>query len=172
MFLIKPYWQYGKSYIIISLLISVFIVPITPLITVLLTQTIIDTITIGATFNDILMIIIRFITILIGSGIIQSIFNIYGEPVVVKIYQKMNKDIYEKALKTDYKYYDDPEFYNNYTWAINEFTSKSEEAKNLFINVFQSISITITMLTVILVSGPWIVAMTLVMLVLTTTTAI
>ena len=167
-FLMKPYWKYGKIYIIVSLAIAVLIIPISALAGVLFTQVVIDAIVSGAAFSDVLVIIFVFFSILIGTAVIQSAFNTFGDPVKTRIFQKMNKDIYDKALKTDFKYYDDPDFYNNYTWAINEFTNKSEDAKNLFVNVCQSVSMIVTMLAVILLLGPWIVALTLAMLVVTT----
>ena len=167
-FLTKNYWKYGKLYIVISLIISVFVIPASTLANILYTQTIIDSVVAGAAFEEVLMTIFLFIIILVGAIVIQSIFNTYGEPVVVKIHQKINKEIYDKALKTDYKYYDDPDFYDNYTWAINEFAAKSEEAKNLFINVCHSISTVISMLAVILLLGPWIVVITILQLVLVT----
>ena len=167
-YLIKPYWKYGKIYIIISLIISAFIIPIGAFFGVLYTQTVIDAVVDGATFKEVLIIIFFFVIISVASFVIQSIFNTYGEPVLVKIYQKMNKDIYDRAFKTDYKYYDDSEFYNNYTWAINEFTNKSEEAKNLLLNVCSSISIIVSMLALILSLGPWIVVITLVQIILLT----
>ena len=168
-FLIKPYWKYGKLYIVVSLLIACVVMPISTIATVLYTQTIIDAVGAGASFSEIIIIIFQFVAILIGAFIVQSFFNIYGEPIMTKIHLKINKEVYDKALKTDYKYFDDPEFYNNYTWAINEFVSRSEESKNLLVNIFQSISVITSMLAVILAIGPWIVVITLAMLVLTTT---
>ena len=37
---------------------------------------------------------------------------------------------------TDYKYFDNPEFYDNYTWTINERVQKANEARSMIVSFF------------------------------------
>ena len=46
----------------------------------------------------------------------MSVFdNLYKEARWVEISQKINAEVYNKVLMTDFEYFDDPQFYNNYT---------------------------------------------------------
>lgn len=79
-FLFKPYWKYGKTYIMLSLVISVVISPINSLASVLFTQTVIDAVASGATFKNIVWIIIQFLLILLSTLLIQNAYDIlYSE---------------------------------------------------------------------------------------------
>ena len=53
-----------------------------------------------------------------------------------KVEKKIKRDIYEKAKMTDYKYFDNPEFYDNYTWTINERVQKANEARSMIVSFF------------------------------------
>ena len=71
------------------------------------------------------------ILILLFTLLIQNTFDIfYKEKKSTEIQLNLNQDIYRQILSTDYKYFDDPEFYNNYTLTVNEYSNKSREAVN------------------------------------------
>jgi ATP-binding cassette subfamily B protein len=168
LFLAKPYLKYDKTYTVVSFIISVFVAPINSLASVLFTQSVIDAVASGATFKDIVWIILKFLFVLLITLLVQNIYDIiYSEKKQAEIHLKINSEIYEQVLKTDYKYFDDPNFYNNYTWTINEYANKSREAINLIINTFKSLSTIISMITVILVLGPWLIVITLIEMIIT-----
>ena len=130
-FLFKPYLEHGKMYIVFSLIISVVIAPINSLASVLFTQTVVDAVASGATFKTVFWIIIQFLLILLSTLLVQNAYDIlYSERKLTEIYLKINSKIYERVLHTDYKFFDNPEFYNNYTWTINEYANKSRENWN------------------------------------------
>lgn len=167
-FLFKPYWEYGKTYVIISSIISIFITPINSLASVMFTQTVIDAVANGATFKAIVWIIVQFLAILLSTLLVQNAYDVlYSERKMSEIHLTINSKIYNQVLQTDYRFYDDPDFYNNYTWAINEYANKSREATNLIINIFKSLSTIISMVSVILIVGPWLILITLVEMVIT-----
>ena len=168
LFILKTYWQHGKSYMIISILFVLIVMPTNSLVTVLLTQNVTDAVAFGYSFDHVMMIIVRYVAVLIGTLITSNIYETYGEIARARIKQKINLEIYQKAYKTDYQHFDDPNFYNNYTWAINEFAQKAEDAAGIFVNIFQSLAIAVTMFTLIIILGPWIVVMTIAMLAITT----
>jgi len=115
-----------------------------------------------------MIIIVRYVAALIGTLIVGNIYEIYGEIAKTRVKQKINLEIYQKAYKTDYQHFDNPDFYNNHTWAINEFAQKAEDAAGIFVNIFQSLAVAVTMFTLIIILGPWIVVMTIAMLIITT----
>lgn len=165
-FLIKPFWQ-EKGFMLASIFIYVFITPLNAVASVLFTQSVIDAVSEGKSFWDVLKIIMVFLLILISTIIIQNTFdNLYSEPKLVKINRNINKNIYNKILRTDYRYFDDPEFYNNFTWAINEYCTKANEALLLFLNICRSVSTIISMITLIATVGPLLILITMIQMAL------
>lgn len=42
---------------------------------------------------------------------------------------RLKADAYKQAIKTDYKYIDDPEYYDNYTWPSASIRLKQSKRK-------------------------------------------
>ncbi|MDR3046774.1 MAG: ABC transporter ATP-binding protein/permease [Bacteroidales bacterium] len=148
---------------------TVILAPIKSTVSILFTQSIIDAVGEGTSFNEVLMIILYFLSFNSITLIFNQAFDtLYAEKKLVEIRQKINLEIYNKIIVTDYKYFDDPEFYNNYTWAVNEYTSKSNEACTLFNNMCRSVLTLITMLTFIAILGPWLIVISVVQITIST----
>lgn len=162
-YLVKPYWKYGKAYSIISFFVAAIISPLDSIAGVLFTQTVIDAVAAGATFGGVIAIIVRFLLVLLFTLIIRNAYDVlYSGYKLPDIQQKINLEIYHKVLKTDYKYFDNPEFFDDYTWAINEYAAKSAEAYNLIMRMLQSISTIISMVSIIVILGPGLIAITII----------
>ena len=168
-FLLKPYWKYGKMYSIVTIIISVAVTPLSSIANVLFFQEIINAVAADESFRNVLMIIFYYCIVLLAVIIINSAYeSLYKERKMTEINQKVNLEIYQNVLKTDYKYFDDPEFYNNYTWAIKDYAGKAGEAFNLGIDILRSISIMIAMLSILLLMGPGIILITIVQMLIMT----
>ncbi len=166
--LIKPYWKYGKTYIILSIIMSVVVAPVNALASVFFTQSVIDAVAHEVSFFEVIIIILRFLFVLLFTLLIQNTFDIfYKEKKSTENQLNLNQDIYRQILSTDYKYFDDPEFYNNYTLTVNEYSNKSREAVELIINILKSLSTIISMGSVIIVLGPWLVVITVIEMIIT-----
>lgn len=166
--LIKPYWKYGKTYIILSIIMSVVVAPVNALASVFFTQSVIDAVAHEVSFFEVIIIILRFLFVLLFTLLIQNTFDIfYKEKKSTEIQLNLNQDIYRQILSTDYKYFDDPEFYNNYTLTVNEYSNKSREAVELIINILKSLSTIISMGSVLIVLGPWLVVITVIEMIIT-----
>lgn len=48
-----------------------------------------------------------------------------------------NREIYEKAVHVDYKYIDDPKYYDNFAWAVEEYSTQLEKARSFLIDFAQ-----------------------------------
>ena len=83
-------------------------------------------------------------------------FNLYGLKKYILIRGTIDKENYQKANKTDYKYFDDPEFYDNYTYAINERSNKAEQARLLLIRLL-STSVVIISLSTLIATSKWVI---------------
>lgn len=121
-YVLKPIWKYDKLYMINCMFMSLIINPINSIAGVLFTQNVVDAVGNGKEFSEILLIILTFLFILLLVIIIQNAFNtLYKESHWEKIKQKINSEVYEKVLNTDFEHFDNPDFYNDYTWTINEY---------------------------------------------------
>jgi ABC transporter related len=147
---------------------SVVVAPVNALASVFFTQSVIDAVAHEVSFFEVIIIILRFLFVLLFTLLIQNTFDIfYKEKKSTEIQLNLNQDIYRQILSTDYKYFDDPEFYNNYTLTVNEYSNKSREAVELIINILKSLSTIISMGSVIIVLGPWLVVITVIEMIIT-----
>ena len=125
-FLFKPVWKYGKSYIIVSLLSAAFIAPLAPVTYVLLTQKVVDSIANGNSFWNAVVLISVLYGANMGVWLVRTgIRELYLDIKKEKIAAQINIDTYYQGIATDYKYFDDPEFYDDYTLAASEYSSKA-----------------------------------------------
>jgi len=65
------------------------------------------------------------ITLIFGIGIANTLFYRwyyqYYQPIIdKKLQHRMHAELFEHALKMDLACYDDPKFYNDYVWAMDE----------------------------------------------------
>jgi ATP-binding cassette subfamily B protein len=158
LYLVKPYWKYGKIYFVGKFVISIFCSPILALIEVILIQVVIDAITTGATLRATLLIAVSYQIAYLGVQLIRwGFLLLYDRWKAVDIQIKINRSIYEKAINTDYKYFDNPEFYNNYTFAISEFAAKSAGALDWLLQVCGTISVIFAMTVYVAGLGAWVI---------------
>ncbi|MBQ8164119.1 MAG: ABC transporter ATP-binding protein [Clostridia bacterium] len=85
----------------------------------------------------------------------ENVFNMFCKNSKLPyIEMRLKQEAYKKAINTDYKFIDNPEYYDNYSWAINQYAGRAQDAQGL-INKIASSVITITsMLAIITVLSP------------------
>lgn len=167
-YVLKPIWKYDKLYMINCMFMSLIINPINSIAGVLFTQNVVDAVGNGKEFSEILLIILTFLFILLLVIIIQNAFNtLYKESHWEKIKQKINSEVYEKVLNTDFEHFDNPDFYNDYTWTINEYSNKAYESNSLLENICRSLSTIVSMTTFIAILGPWLIVFTIIEMLIT-----
>lgn len=88
--------------------------------------------------------------------LIPCAFYSYFERKNTYINLKINSDIYKKAAQIDYKYIDNPDYYNRYTWAINEYVRQTNAARDFINNTLQYFMAIAVLLSIIATIGPWI----------------
>jgi len=73
-------------------------------------------------------VLIYLVILFIVANIKQSLYNYYGyyagEINKQKISRRMNMELYKKAAGMDLKCYDDPNFYNDFVWAMSEASTR------------------------------------------------
>lgn len=150
--LCRPYWKYGKIYLVLSVFVFVLRAPIEDYIYVRFPEIVIDSLSKGDTFVRIAVIASIICTVSLSIHILPYIFNEYFTRRQEAIDLKVKRDIYEKARQTDYKYIDNPDYYDNYAWAVNEYANQVGSVRkfiNKFLGYFLSISVLIAIMATI-----------------------
>jgi len=162
LFLLKPYWKYGKLYMIISLIGSVVLTPVSAYLTVKLPANAIDAVVRGDSGKQILIIVISYsAAILVINLITNLVGSLYGNVRQVDINYKIMHEVNEKALYTDYKYYDNPDFYAKFSYAQQQYAQQSTQMMTFGTAFAGNIVSVIIMGVVIINAGPILIAVTL-----------
>ena len=131
------------------------------IIFVLFTKYLFDAIEDGTEFKTVLFWVLLFA----GYSAVLELFNkwrlqVYVPRVKLILHEAVQNELYQKARELDQSCYDDPEFYNDFIWAIRESSERVAhimENFSIFINrVVSSVAI-----LGLLVSMDWIVAVML-----------
>ncbi len=153
-YLLSFFLKYGKSFFIFIIFTCLF----TPLFTVLDIYLLKFSI---ASINNPLYKVIIGVSLILGLmlfiNVISNIIEIYlGEKLIVKIRSNINKEIFDKISVTDFKYFDDNLFYDNYSWTVNQLVNQSHAAARFIWNIISSL-VTIISLVILMISMDWIV---------------
>lgn len=161
LFLLKPYWDYGKAYILLSLFVSMLLKPFSAFLSTLLPQKSIDAMVVGADKKEIFFIIIAFSLGILFISIIEKLEKAYSDITVRKIDYKIKNEVNQKALYTDFKYYDDPNFFTKFVFAQEQYPQGALSALRTLPQFLQSIITVVTMGAVITSAGPVLLCITI-----------
>ena len=137
--LCRPYWKYGKAYLILSIAIPALLTPLNDVIYVYFPKEVVDLLYSGKSFSYITIFVAIICGVSFLTNMIPRFFSCYFKRTQANIDLKVKRDIYEKAIQTDYKFIDNPKYYDNYTWAMDEYASQTSAART-FINNFSVFS--------------------------------
>ena len=161
LFLLKPYWKYGKLFMAVMLITSLAVKPLSTYLTTLLPQKAIDTMIGGGTKKEILTVILSFAGVLIVLALIQKLSEVFTRMTQQKINLMVKNDVNVKSLYTDYKYYDSPDFYTKFIFAQEKYPGESYYAAYLLPRLL-SAAVTAGTLSVYIASvGPGLLAVSL-----------
>lgn len=167
LFLLKPYWKYGKTYVLITLMMSVIFQPFSAYLATRLPQKAIDALMAGAPHNDILLLIGLYTLGIALVSIVQKIIDMaYSKLALIKIMNRIRNEVNEKALFTDFKYYDNPEFFTQFMFAQEQFPIQAGVAMRFVPDVLKGVVTAATMSTLIAVEGSALLGITLFFLVI------
>nr|WP_296461183.1 ABC transporter ATP-binding protein [uncultured Acetatifactor sp.] len=161
--LYKPYLKYGKRFVFCSWIFWICIVPVVQIITVHLPSTIINMLQAGESYQNVVICVIGMQMMLMLQPVYEDVFNMFCKNRALPyIEAKLKQDVYKKAVETDYEYIDDPEYFDNYTWAVNQYAAKAQDAQEMTNRMSSSTIVICSMLTVIAVLSPFAVVVTIV----------
>jgi ATP-binding cassette subfamily B protein len=139
-FLLGPYWRHGKAFMIVTVALAAVFQPLSTTLTALLPKAAIDAVLAGRPRNEILLIIGLFTLGIALVSVAQKVVELgYSRPMKWKIDHRINNDVNEKALFTDFKYYDNPDFFKKFNFAQEEFAGQAWMAMYFFPNIIKDI---------------------------------
>ena len=155
LFLIRPFWKYGKGYILTVILMSTLLQPVSAYLTALLPQKAIDAVMNDSPRNEVITIIVLFSLFIVIVAALEKVIQMaYTQMNLVKISNKIKNDVNEKALQTDYKYYDSPDFFVRFTFAQETYPIHAQNVMMFLPDILRGIATMIAMIAIIVTVGP------------------
>lgn len=155
-FLVKIYLQYAKGWFFVVCL-STLLSPLMAYIDVVILRDAVDFLELEQGLSIVVNQMLVWLAVYIGVVIINSIIETYiGENMNTIVANKINRKIYTQILKTDYKYFDKTDFYNDYTWTLNNFYSQTFSSVQMIWQFLMSL-FTIGTIGTLMLSMDWIV---------------
>jgi ATP-binding cassette subfamily B protein len=156
-FLLNLYRKYALGFLIATVAFWAMWGPASSLLNVYVSRAVIDKILSHSPYLAIVGTAALIYALQMLLGFATQIFgNIFQAPKSAQIEFRVNREIFEKALATDYKYYDSPGFYTDFTWAAQNLASQLEQARSTLENLIQNFAQFVAMAAYISVVGPWV----------------
>ena len=161
-FLIKPYWKYGRLYMIVTVGMAAVFSPLSTYLATLLPQKAIDAVMAGEGRGEVLKIIgIYTLAIALLAAVKELVKMGYTDLTAQQIRMRIRNEVNEKALFTDYKYYDNPEFFKKFMYAQEEYPDHASMAMWFLPRIITGVVTIAVMTTLIAVTGPILLGVTL-----------
>ena len=162
-FLLKPYWKYGKVYVIVTVLMAAVFQPLSALLSAYLPKKAIDAVAAGIPRREILLTIgLYTLAIALIAAADKLIEMAYSRIAKMKIGLKITNDVNEKALFTDFKYYDNPDFFTKFMFAQENYPNQASFAMFLLPKILKGfVTMAVMSTTVIKEASPALLGVTL-----------
>ncbi len=154
-FLLKPYWKYGKGYILTVLLMSAVLQPVSAYLTARLPQKAIDAVMNDTPHNEVIYIIVIYTLFIILVSALEKFIKLsYSQMTLVNVSNKIKNDVNKKALATDFKYYDSPDFFVKFIYAQDNFPAHAQNVVMILPDILRGAATTVAMTAIIASVGP------------------
>ena len=159
-FMLKYSFKYAPSYTFVTLG-EAFGRGAWHIISVLFTKYLFDSIEAGIAFESLLF----WILLVAGYNASFELFNkwrleVYIPRVQLILHEGIQNELYKKARELDQSCYDDPEFYNDFIWAIRESDNRTVQIMENF-SIFINRIVSSAVIFGLLASMDWVVAVLL-----------
>ncbi|MDR2614955.1 MAG: hypothetical protein LBC28_00080 [Oscillospiraceae bacterium] len=134
----RPFWKYGKLYIMLSFFSNVITAPIGAIAGVTVAQAVIDAVVAGETLAAVLKIVAAYFGVFIFANITQTfVETFFRNWKRQEVIANVACDLYAQAQKTDLKYIDDPKYFNGFEISLADLANLSE---NMFTEIYSVLS--------------------------------
>lgn len=155
-FLMRFYKRYALEYIIITICFWAAWGPLNSLLQVYTSSAIINALVNRYPYGKILLTAGFIAAANILLGLMTNLMStVYMDVKSTRLRNQVNREIYKRALETDYRYYDSAEFYADFTWAAQNLSGQLENARSIIENTIQNAAQFAAMAAYIAVVGPW-----------------
>ncbi len=156
LWLVKPFWKYGRWVVLYGLIHNGIIWPLRDLLQVYTPQIVVNAMDAGRSFGAVaataaLLCLVSFAAYAASDYYWEMLDKTGTERVKLKI----RSLVYDKAEATDYARIDDPEFYDKYKWAQDNYATKAEDAVKMCNNLTRGVMCILTLASVIATVSPW-----------------
>lgn len=154
-FLLKPYRKYSKGYIITVFLMSVIFQPLASYLTAILPQKAIDAVMNDSPVKEVILKIVIFTLFIVLVSALENVIRMaYTQMTLVKVSNKIKNDVNKKALFTDFKYYDSPDFFVKFIYAQDNYPVHAQNVVMLLPDVLRGFATVAAMIVIIAETGP------------------
>lgn len=160
-YMMKYSFKYTPAYLFVTLIVGIM-QGAYHLVKVLFSKYLFDAIETGADFREILSQLVLVALFGMVSWIIEQWkVQVYVPKATLSLHEGVQNELYRKARELDQSCYDDPEFYNDFIWAIRE---SDKRVMMIMDNIGSFASRTLSCFGVlgVLVTMDWVVALILV----------
>ncbi|MDR2360747.1 MAG: ABC transporter ATP-binding protein/permease [Oscillospiraceae bacterium] len=154
-FLIKAYLRHSKLIAVGAIAASVIVDPIASYILATFAQAVIDKAAETKAFPPVLVTAVIYFAVyyilVLGNWLWVDFFLRWK---IVEVEAKIEREIYEHAIKVDLRHMDNPKYYDTYKIATEELVMRSGEAYSQVVSLIGSFAIISVMTTVLARSAP------------------
>jgi len=169
LFLLRPWWKHAKGMILLHTFVTGILGPIGTWFTVRLAQAVIEVS--GRGFGPAVRTGLLYAGIAVACAVANQIFGIFlMTKKKTRMECEIDRDIFTQALQTDMGRMDDPEFYDAYKLATDEFYKNSDDAYGSLMWIVRFVGNIATLVGVIAVEGSAIIGVVAVVSVLSSVT--
>ncbi|MBQ6930596.1 MAG: ABC transporter ATP-binding protein [Clostridia bacterium] len=154
LFLLKPYWKYGKGYMLTVVLMSVVLQPLSAYLTALLPQKAIDAVMNEIPHKDVISLIVFFTLFIVFVAALEKVIQMaYTQMTLVKVSNKIKNDVNRKALFTDFKFYDSPDFFVKFIFAQDNYPVHAQNVVMLLPDILRGTATMAAMVAIVAKTG-------------------
>ena len=156
--LYEPYLHSNKIFLFGTLLLWIVFVPIIRFLVVIFPQNIVQALVDEKGVKQVVKIVLVFQLLMTVIPVYESFFNsLIRDKALVQIDGQIKEHIYRKVIATDYRYVDDPDYYEKYTWVIEKQSEKSQEAFELINEIVSCFLVIVSLVTLLATISPWVI---------------
>ena len=156
--LYEPYLHSNKIFLFGTLLLWIVFVPIIRFLVVIFPQNIVQALVDEKGVKQVVKIVLVFQLLMTVIPVYESFFNsLIRDKALVQIDGQIKEHIYRKVIATDYRYVDDPDYYEKYTWVIEKQSEKSQEAFELINEIISCSLVIVSLVTLLATISPWVI---------------
>ncbi|MDR2605882.1 MAG: ABC transporter ATP-binding protein/permease [Oscillospiraceae bacterium] len=155
LFLLKPWWKYGRLLTIILLFSCIVIFPIRQIAIVTITQSIIEAAQSGRGTAYVVLVALAYMAVIVACyALKESRDELWYSWKQVYVQARIEEQIYEQSIRTDLRYIDDPAYFDSYKMATEKYAERALSILNQTMQSIGAICVGISLIGVMAVSEP------------------